>query len=107
MVWLIGLPRWAQGLLGAAGLGLAVLVWFHFHDKAVVNQHEAKVTAAVATQSATAADAAATEVSETHSTVERTNEKARSAAASSPDDRLRAGLNSLRANQSTDRPATR
>lgn len=99
-----GLPRWAHGLIAAAGLGIAALLWLHFHDKGVIDRHEAKVTQAIATQSAQAADAAASAVSQTRSTVEQTNDDARNAAARS-NDPLRAGLGRLRANADAAKPA--
>ena len=102
----LGLPRWAHGLIAAAALATGVLLWLHFHDKAVVKDHEAGVAQAVATQSAAAAQAGHDAADQTKSEVEKSNEKARKAAAGS-DDPLRAGLDGLRQNQRPAKPGSR
>lgn len=104
---LIGLPRWAQALGGVALLIGAFLLWDWWDDRAAIADHEAKVTAAVATQSAAASEAAADVVAETKTELEKANADARNAAARSPDDPLRAGLDSLRAKEGPAKPASR
>ena len=104
---LIGLPRWAQALGGFAMLIGAFLIWNWFDNRAAIADHEAKVTAAVATQSAAASEAAAEVVAETKTELEKANADARNAAARSPDDPLRAGLDSLRAKEGSAKPAPR
>lgn len=104
---LIGLPRWAQMLGGAALLALAALAWLHFHDRAVVKEHEARVSQATASQSAAAGDAAAGAIDQSRTEVEKANAQARDAAARDAADPLRAGLDRLRDARAKDRPATR
>lgn len=56
---LIGLPRWAQGLLGLGALIAAFLIWDWLDDRAAVKRHEAGVHAQVqATTAAANAEAA-------------------------------------------------
>lgn len=70
-------------------------VWFwHHHDNAVIENHEAAITEAVATASAEASVAATEAVTETRNKVENDNDKARKAARDSSDP-LRDGLRSL------------
>lgn len=101
---LIGLPRWAQGLLGAGVLIAAFLVWDWFDDRAAVAANNAKIAAQVtATASAAASDAAGA-VTTTRNEVEQANAQARDSASRSPDP-LRAGLDRLRAEAGAPKPA--
>ena len=98
----------ASTIIAVAALcGLLWTCWLGKHDTAVVEKHEAAITQAVATQSAAAATAAASAASQTRSTVENTNDEARAAAARSPDDPLRAGIDRLRTDQGAPKPAPR
>lgn len=101
---LIGLPRWAQGLLGAGVLITAFLVWDWFDDRAAVRAHETKVQAQVTATAIAAASDAAGAVTTTRNEVEQANAKARNSAAHSPDP-LRAGLDRLRAEAGAPKPA--
>lgn len=101
-----GLPRWAWGIGAGLGLLLAVAAWLHFHDRAVIENHEAEVTKAVTSQAAQAGDAAHSAVSTTQTKVEQQNDEARKAAAGS-DDPLRAGFDRLRERPGADKPAAR
>lgn len=100
----LGLPRWAHLVLAGA---LAFAVWLHFHDRAVIKDHEAGVTQAAAAASASASAAAIDAAAKTETQVEKDNAKARDAAARQPDDPLRAGLDQLRRAQGAAKPASR
>ena len=43
LAWLLALPRWAKFAGGAVALGLAALLWLHFHDARVIDRHDAAV----------------------------------------------------------------
>lgn len=83
------------GLAVAALCGLLWTCWLGKHDDAVIEKHEAKVTQAIATASASASAVAIDAASDTKSKVEKKNDDARKAAAGS-DDPLKRGLDSLR-----------
>lgn len=55
----VGLPAWARQALAIAAAVLALTgsaaLWLHYHDRAVIEHHEAKKQAAIATSAATAA----------------------------------------------------
>lgn len=103
---LIGLPRWAQALGGAALLLAAFGLWLHFHDRAVIAANETKTAQAVATASASAAAAASTAAAATKTEVEQDNAQARDAANRSADP-LGDGLRRLRARQAPPEPGPR
>lgn len=44
---LIGLPQWAKFILSALAIFAAAALWLHFHDKGVIEEHEAGVVKAV------------------------------------------------------------
>jgi len=92
---LTGLPRWAQGLLGAGLLIVAAMLWLHFHDRRVVNAHEAKVQVKIEASASAAASDAGQAAGQTKTEVEKTNAQAREDADRS-DDPLAAGLGRLR-----------
>jgi hypothetical protein len=100
----LGLPRWVHLALAGA---VAFALWLHFHDRAVIKDHEAEVTQATATASASASAAAIDAAAKTETQVEKDNAKARDAAARQPADPLRAGLDQLRRTQSAAKPAPR
>ena len=100
----LGLPRWIHAALAGA---LAFGLWLHFHDRAVIGKHEAAVTGAVASQSASAGQAAGRAIDQSRNEVEQGNDQARDAAARNPDDPLRAGLGQLRRAQGAAKPASR
>lgn len=81
------------------GLILAVIagvkLWFHFHDKAVIDEHEAEVTAQVIEASASASIAAVESAAATKSKVEKQNDDARKAADGCADV-LKCGLDRMR-----------
>lgn len=105
---LIGLPRWAKALGALALAGAAFLIWLNFfHDRAVIAGHEAGVTKAVTATAAAADKAAGAAIDDAKTRLEQDNAKAREAAARHPDDPLRAGLDSLRANKGPAKPASR
>jgi len=41
------LPRWAWSAVAALGLLITAALWLHFHDRQVIDQHEAKIGAQV------------------------------------------------------------
>jgi hypothetical protein len=88
------LPRWAWALIAAAALALAFAAWLALHDRKVIRDHEAAVTADVTTRDA-AGDAAGAERAEgVRERVEAGNVRA-SEAAEASDDPLKAGLDEL------------
>lgn len=96
MIWLPGLPRWAQALGG--GLALLLLLWGAkaLYDRSVIEGHENEVTVQVQATASAAAEAADAAESQTRGEVEKGNDDARRAAAGS-DDPLKSALDRLRA----------
>jgi len=90
----LGLPRWVHALAGAGVLIAAFFLWLHFHDRGVVESHEAGITAQVQTKASEAAADATEAVAETKREVEAVNDRARDAAAKSADP-LRDGFREL------------
>lgn len=96
----------STAVLAAALCGLLWTCWLRAHDRDVIANSEIKVTEAVATASASGSAAAAAAAETTRTTVEMTNEAARSAASGSADP-LKSGLDRLRREKGSARSAPR
>ena len=83
--FILGLPRWAHALIGAAALVASVLIWLHFHDRAVVRADRAKANAEAHETARRADEAAQGETDRVKTQVEDENERARDAAKDSSD----------------------
>jgi len=95
LIKFLGLPRWVHAMAGAAARVGAFFLWLHFHDRGVIADHEANITAQVQVQTSEAADQASSAVVAKQTEVERRNDEARNAARDS-DDPLKSGLDRLR-----------
>ena len=105
MTALLGLPRWAHALFGAAALIAAFLVWDWFDDRAAVAANEAKVGAKVQATASAAALEAHGAITAKQTEVDQANDNCRDAANRSADP-LRAGTACLRAAKSALEPAS-
>lgn len=92
---LIGLPRWAHGLIAIAAAVAAFLVWDWLDDRAAIREHEREIAEEVERLDAIADGEARAVASGETGKIEAGNTRAREAAAKS-DDRLKAGLDALR-----------
>lgn len=105
-----GLPEWLRKPLAyvSGAIALFALLWLlkGCYDDSVIDDHEAEVTKAVATQSAKASTEASNAVDQSKTNVEKTNADARNAASRS-DDPLGAGLRKLRDGKGSSSPAPR
>lgn len=79
------LPRFAQQAAWAALAVLAFLTWLHFHDRAVIREHEARIDAQVAEITRLADKAAKAEAKRVRGEIEAGNDRAREAARGSDD----------------------
>lgn len=89
------LPRFAQQAAWAALAVLTLLTWLHFHDRAVIREHEAKIAAQVEEITRLADEAALARAALTKKRIEESNDRAREAARGS-DDPWRDGLGALK-----------
>lgn len=88
------LPRIVQQAAWAALAAVAFLTWLHFHDRAVIREHEARIDAQVAEITRLADKAAKAEAERVKGEIEAGNDRAREAASGS-DDPWRDGLEEL------------
>lgn len=91
----VGLPSWAKYAMFGAALALGHHLWLGHHDRALIRDYEAKVTAEVEKRKAAADSVAIAAGKKTIEEVELENEKARTAADGSADP-LRAAFECLR-----------
>lgn len=106
----LALPEWLRAPLAYVTSAIALIgfLWLlkGCYDDSVVKRHEAEVQAQVQATASVAAEDAAGAVNDTRNTVQKGNDDARKAANAGRDP-LGDGLRSLRADTSSDRPATR
>lgn len=95
LVKLLALPRWAKSLAGIALLVIAFMAWLHFHDRAVIKDHEAELSQAIEAKDTAADEAARAVASEGTKQTENRIDEARKAAAGS-DDPLKSALDRMR-----------
>ncbi len=91
----IGLPRWVHALAGVGVLIAAFFLWLHFHDRGVIDEHEAGIAVQVQAQASEAAADATEAVVETRREVESVNKRARDGAAAKPNDPLKGALDAM------------
>lgn len=95
----VGIPDRFQKAAAYAGLVILtialVMGWMYFHDRKVIREHEAKVTAKIEKKDAAGDAAAAKAEKDARDDVEAGNARA-SEAANGSDDPLKAGLDALK-----------